>query len=200
MRAILQNFQSTKNFKIEGVITPQIQSSSIGIIMQNPATALCPVLSVYEHFYDALFQHDKKSRKEIAIHWLNRVQLLFPEQYLSRYPHQLSGGEQQRICIALSLIKRPTILLADEPTASLDPLNCLEILNLLKTFQKEFQLTIIYVSHDLNVIRYIAQHIIVLRNGEILENNSTNNIFHNPKHSYTQNLLQFFNELSYAKN
>lgn len=167
-------------------------TSKICIVMQNPLTALCPVLTIQDHFCDALDFLKKSDQKKHTLDWFTKVHLKDPEQFLERYPHELSGGEQQRVNIALSLCTQPEILLADEPTAALDPSVRQGILKLLKKLQAAHGFTLVYVSHDLGVLNFICNQLMVMHNGEIIERGSKNTIFKTPQHPYTQSLLKTY--------
>ena len=192
LKTILHKGISDKTISIGGDVIFPPHHTSTGIILQNPLTSLCPVLNVENHFYDVLHLTNKKQRQRIVLEWLKNVKIKSPSLYLKKYPHELSGGEQQRINIALSLCTYPKILLADEPTASLDPSIRQEILLLLQELKQKFNLEVIYVSHNLGVIYYIADYILVMNNGQIVEQGYKDNIFKTPQNDYTKTLIKSY--------
>jgi ABC-type oligopeptide transport system ATPase subunit len=113
-----------------------------------------------------------------------------PAEFLRRYPHQLSGGQRQRVAIARAIILKPSLVLADEPTSALDVSVQAQILNLFRETKEKLGLTTIFVSHNLAIIRYLSDHIAVMRQGEIVETGRSEDVFSNPRHPYTQALLE----------
>jgi len=168
------------------------RGKDIAMIFQEPMTALNPVLSCGEQIAEVLLQHQKIEKKkaiEAVKELLLQVQLNDVERIYEAYPHQLSGGQKQRIVIAVALAARPSILLADEPTTSLDVTVQKEILTLLNELKKSYQLSIIFISHDLGVIKQMANRVAVMRKGHIVEIGTIEQVFTSPQHSYTQGLL-----------
>jgi peptide/nickel transport system ATP-binding protein len=160
-------------------------------IFQNSKSSLNPRMKIGEAIEEVIQVHQpkitKSTKKEKAISWLKKVQLA--EEYYDRYPNQLSGGQRQRIVIARALAAEPILLIADEPVSNLDVSTQAEILNLLKDLKNEFQLSCLFISHDLAVINFICDKIAVMKDGEIVEINSTNEILKNPKQEYTKQLI-----------
>lgn len=168
------------------------RGSDISMIFQNATTALNPVLTIGEQIVETIVSHklmDKNRAKVRAIELLESVKLTYPEKRLKQYPHELSGGMQQRVMIAIALACKPKIIIADEPTTALDVTTQAEILKLLLHLQSELNVTILFISHDMGVIAQICDRVIVMYQGSIMEQDTVYNIFNNPSHDYTKALL-----------
>ena len=170
----------------------KIRGNKISIIFQEPMSSLNPSMKCGEQILEIILNHNLislKKGKNKVLELIKKVQLSDSEITYNKYPHQLSGGQQQRIMIAMAIACDPKILIADEPTTSLDGIVKKEIINLLKSIQKETKMSIIFISHDLQLVSEIAEKIIVLNKGEIVEFGSSYQIFNNPKKRYTKLLL-----------
>jgi ABC-type glutathione transport system ATPase component len=169
-----------------------LRGNRIAMIFQDPMTSLNPYMKIGNQVIEPICLHKNLPRKagwEQARKMIGNVGLSEPEQLMQKYPHELSGGMRQRVMIAMALINKPDILIADEPTTALDVTIQAQILQLIKKIQRETNIAVIFISHDLGVISGIADHILVMQKGEIVEEGSADNIFYHTKHPYTKNLL-----------
>jgi peptide/nickel transport system ATP-binding protein len=161
------------------------------IVFQNPFSALDPRMKVGDAIAEPLLIHSigktKKQRRERVAELLERVGL--STDAINRYPHQFSGGQRQRICIARSLALNPKFIICDESVSALDVSVQAQVLNLLKELQDEFQLTYIFISHDLSVVKFMSDRILVMNRGEIVEQGTAESIYREPKEAYTQKLI-----------
>lgn len=165
-------------------------SESVQMVFQDPHSALDPrrtILQSVREPLDVMGRGDKKDREQVAVKALEDVGL--PSQMLTRYPHQLSGGQKQRANIARALVTDPKVLVCDESVAALDVALQAEILNLLQDLKAEYELTILFISHDLSVVSYIADRISVMYLGNIVENASTESLVETSLHPYSEALL-----------
>ena len=168
------------------------QGTDLAVVFQEPMTSLDPVMKIGPQVEESLCIHTKKTpqeRKEAALAAMAEAELPDPEVIYDKYPHELSGGMLQRVMIAAAIISRPKLLLADEPTTALDVTIQAQILQLLKKINREYGTAILFISHNLNVVRKLCSEILVMHKGIIVERGSTEDIFFRPKEDYTQRLI-----------
>lgn len=168
----------------------KVIGKAVSVVFQDPATSLNPRMTVREQLLDPLRIHgegDDASRNEWVSALINLVGL--PQSALEVLPRQVSGGQRQRIAIARALTLNPDLIIADEPTSALDVSVRAQVLNLLLDLKAEFGLGLVFISHDINTVRYVSDRMAVMLRGEIVEQNTTEEIFTNPRHDYTQTLL-----------
>ena len=171
----------------------QFRGERISIIFQDPMTSLNPVFTVGSQLSEAIRLHTDRTRaqaKARALELLRLVGVNEPDKRLRQYPHQLSGGMRQRVMIAMALACEPDILIADEPTTALDVTIQAQILELMRSLQKQLGMAIIMITHDLGVIAEMCDEIIVMYAGRICERGTAEEIFYNPRHAYTKGLLR----------
>jgi len=171
----------------------QVRGSQISMIFQEPMTALNPVLEVGFQIAEAVLAHESVSKREAwsrAVESMRAVSIPDPEKRARDYPHHLSGGMRQRIMIAMALVCSPELVIADEPTTALDVTIQAQILELLDSLRQKYNLSLILISHDLGVIAEVAETVAVMYAGKIVEMGPAMGVFHNPRHPYTQGLLQ----------
>ena len=170
-----------------------VRGADMAMIFQEPMTSLNPVFPVGEQIAESLRLHqgmDRRSARQEALRMLDLVRIPEAKEVLGRYPHQLSGGMRQRVMIAMALSCRPKLLIADEPTTALDVTIQAQILTLLKSLQQRHRLAYLFISHDLQVVRSLCHQVIVLRQGEVVEQGDCRAIFAAPAADYTRQLLQ----------
>ncbi|HEY1032486.1 MAG TPA: ABC transporter ATP-binding protein [Flavipsychrobacter sp.] len=170
----------------------QLRGNRLGMVFQEPMSSLNPVMKIGRQLAEVILTHkqvDKQTAKQQAIEWLRKVQLPHPEKIYSRYPHQLSGGQKQRVMIAMAMCNQPALLIADEPTTALDVTVQKEVIALMQQLQQEQGTAMIFITHDLALAAEIADEILVLYKGEVMEYGSAQTILQSPKHPYTKALL-----------
>ncbi|MBO1516490.1 ABC transporter ATP-binding protein [Psychrobacter sp. F2608] len=164
--------------------------SQIQMVFQDPFASINPRMTVMQIIEEGLLVQgvDKKTRHSAVIESLATVHL--PSEFAQRYPHELSGGQRQRVALARALIMQPSLLILDEPTSALDSTTQVTVVSLLREIQEKLQLSYVFISHDLKVVRALCQHIMVLKEGTSIESGATEAVFDNPKHPYAKQLLQ----------
>jgi oligopeptide/dipeptide ABC transporter ATP-binding protein len=169
------------------------RGGEIGMVFQEPMTSLDPVYTVGNQLEEAIFSHRKATKSEakgLILDMLKRVRLANPERLYETYPYQLSGGMRQRIMIAMGLLTRPALLIADEPTTALDVTTEAQILDLLRDLQSELGMSILYITHNLGVVAEMVESAIVMYLGKVVEKADVIPLFEEPKHPYLQALLR----------
>jgi microcin C transport system ATP-binding protein len=170
-----------------------IRGKRISMIFQEPMTTLNPLHTIEVQVGEIIKLHQKLSDNDTrarVVELLTKVGIRDPEKRLSAYPHQLSGGQRQRVMIAIALANQPDILIADEPTTALDVTIQAQILELLKALQKETGMAMLLITHDLGIVRRMAERVYVMKSGEIVETGNTEDVFTAPKHPYTRHLIE----------
>ena len=170
----------------------RIRGSDIAMIFQEPMTSLNPVYPVSKQMIEPLMLHQNFNREEAlkrSIELFERVGIPDPSRLINSFPHMMSGGQRQRVMIAMALACKPKLLIADEPTTALDVTIQKQILELLKDLQAEFNMSVLMITHDLNLVKHYSDYVCVMNQGQIVEQNSVKALFENPQHEYTQHLL-----------
>ena len=170
----------------------EIRGSKIAMIFQEPMTSLNPVMSCGKQVMEALLVHKKISSAEAkrqTVEWFEKVKLPQPGKIFNRYPHELSGGQKQRVMIAMAMCCHPSLLICDEPTTALDVTVQKTILQLIKELQQQENMGVIFITHDLGVVSEIADRVAIMYKGEIVEENTSKNIFNHPQDPYTKALI-----------
>jgi oligopeptide/dipeptide ABC transporter ATP-binding protein len=181
----------------------QLRGTEIAMVFQEPMTSLDPVYTIGDQLIEAVIYHrddSKQAARLLAIDMLRRVGLSQPEQAVDKYPHQLSGGMRQRVMIAMALIRGPSLLIADEPTTALDVTTEAQILDLMRGLQEDFGMAIMFITHNLGVIAEIAEEVIVMYLGKVVEQADVKTLFGAPKHPYTQALMRSIPQLGQKSN
>ncbi|GCD82881.1 ABC transporter ATP-binding protein [Parageobacillus thermoglucosidasius] len=171
----------------------KLKGSEIGMVFQDPMTSLNPTMKIGKQIAEGIRKHQKLSKaeaKQKAIELLRLVGIPNAEERYHQYPHEFSGGMRQRVVIAIALACNPKLLIADEPTTALDVTIQAQILDLMKDLQRKMGMSIILITHDLGVVAEMAQRVIVMYGGTVVETGSVFDIFENPKHPYTWGLLR----------
>lgn len=169
-----------------------LRGDKISIIFQEPMTSLNPVLTIGYQLIEVFLRHrggSKSKARDRALYLLEKVGISAPEQRFHQYPHQLSGGLRQRVMIAMALMCGPELIIADEPTTALDVTIQAQVLALLKSLQKEFEMSVMLITHDLGIVARMADRVVVMYAGEVVETGPTDDLFNRPCHPYTQGLL-----------
>ena len=191
--------EGTITFKGENILEKSeremqsIRGKEIAMIFQDPMTSLDPTMKIGKQITEVIMKHEKASKDEAnkrAEELLELVGISNAKERMKQYPHQFSGGQRQRIVIAIALACNPDVLIADEPTTALDVTIQAQILELLKELQQQFQMAIIFITHDLGVVANVADRVAVMYAGKVVEVGTADEVFYNPQHPYTWGLLR----------
>ena len=186
-------FEGTDLLKASEETLRDIRGGKIAYVFQDPATSLNPVLTIGEQLVEMIALHTPARGREaarMAADWLQRVGIPSPEERLAAYPHELSGGMQQRVMLAMAMAARPVLLIADEPTTALDVTTQVQILRLLRDLQRTLHLSLLLISHDLTVVERLAHRVGVMDAGRLVELGTVPQLFNQPAHSCTKALLR----------
>ena len=191
--------EGTITFKGENILEKSerdmqsIRGKEIAMVFQDPMTSLDPTMKIGKQITEVIIKHEKTSKEEAdkrAEELLELVGIPNAKERMKQYPHQFSGGQRQRIVIAIALACNPDVLIADEPTTALDVTIQAQILELLKELQQQFQMAIIFITHDLGVVANVADRVAVMYAGKVVEVGTADEVFYNPQHPYTWGLLR----------
>ena len=170
-----------------------IRGGKVSYVFQDPAASLNPVLTIGEQLLETITRHTEsrgRAAAQVAVEWLQRVGIASAEERLAAYPHEFSGGMQQRLCLAMALTARPALLIADEPTTALDVTVQVQILRLLRDLQRSLRLSVLLISHDLTVVERLAHRIGVMAAGKLVEAGPVEQVLRHPAHDHTKKLLR----------
>lgn len=170
----------------------RMRGGLVSLIFQEPMTSLSPVHTVGSQIAEAILLHQKvggAEAKRQTVEMLSKVGIATAERCFDQFPHELSGGMRQRVVIAMALVCRPELLIADEPTTALDVTIQAQILGLIKNLQRDIGCSVLLITHDFGVVAQVADDVIVMQNGRIVENGSVRAVLKNPQHPYTRSLL-----------
>ena len=192
------NFRGRKLFELDETQLSRIRGKEIAYIFQEPVSFLNPVFSVGNQISEAIMLHQQKNQKQAyaeALRLLQEVKISEPERVFFSYPHQLSGGMNQRAFLAMSLACQPRLLIADEPTTSLDVTIEKEILDLLLDLKSRFGFSLLFITHNLSIAKKVAQRVFIMYKGKIVEEQDTESIFKKPQHFHTKELIAAYEKI-----
>ena len=184
---------------------PQLQAvrgGKIAYVFQDPATSLNPVLTIGEQVVEMIAQHTEAhgvAARRAAVDWLTRVGISSVGERLAAYPHEFSGGMQQRVMLAMAMAAHPALLVADEPTTALDVTVQVQILRLLRDLQRTLRLSVLLISHDLMVVERLAHRVGVMSAGRLVEWGAVEQVLHQPAHPYTKALLRYRSMMNFTR-
>jgi peptide/nickel transport system ATP-binding protein/oligopeptide transport system ATP-binding protein len=185
-------FEDTDLLRASEETLRAIRGGKIAYVFQDPSTSLNPVLTIGEQLREMIELHtDRRGRQAdaLAVEWLSRVGIPSAQQRLNAYPHEFSGGMQQRVMLAMAMAAQPKLLVTDEPTTALDVTVQVQILRLIRDLQQRFGLSLLLVSHDLTVVERLAHRVLIMERGQIVEHGPAAQVLRQPTHPYTQMLL-----------
>ena len=171
----------------------RLRGNEISMVFQEPMTSLNPILSVGRQIAEPLMTHQGLSKTEAfasAVTWLERVKMPMAKKRMQEYPHQLSGGMRQRVMIAMAMVCKPRLLIADEPTTALDVSTQAQILHLIEKLKADLKMSVLFITHDLGIVAQTAKRVVVMYAGQVVETASVTDIFDKPAHPYTRGLLR----------
>ena len=194
-------FEGKDMLKIPRSELRELQGDELSVIFQEPMTALNPTMRIGKQVEEPLFIHHKElsdaERKAKALDWLEKVELHDPERVYHSYPHELSGGMRQRVMIASAMVSDPKLLIVDEPTTALDVTVQAQIIKLLLRLNLKQKVAILFISHDLSLVKQISENVIVMQNGSIIEKGKTKDVFDSPVEEYTKKLVAAIPEVKF---
>jgi peptide/nickel transport system ATP-binding protein len=185
-------FKGADLLRMHGDDRRRLLGDRITTIFQDPMTALNPVMSIGTQMTEIQYRSGRSAcdKRRRAIEFLEKVRIPDPERRLSQYPHQLSGGMRQRICIAMALLTEPDLLIADEPTTALDATLEVQVIRLLRELQRDIGCSVMFVSHHLGAVAELCERVAIMYAGEVVEQGTVRDIFRDPRHPYTRKLLE----------
>ena len=195
-------FENNNLLEISEKEMVKIRGKLISMIFQEPMTSLNPVMRIGDQIQEVAMFHDglnKLDAKEKTVEILEKLAIQRPAEVFKKYPHQMSGGMKQRIMIAMAIICTPRLLIADEPTTSLDVTIQALIIDIIMKLQRSLNMSIIFISHDLGVVAEVADYIAVMYNGKLVEQGEVNAFFREPKHPYSAMLIKAYHDIGAIK-
>ena len=186
-------FDGSNILVMKDSVLREMRGNRVGVIFQEPMMSLNPLHTVGKQIAEVLQIHKGLSRikaEPLILRWLERVGIPDPKEKMNAYPHQLSGGQQQRVMIAMALVNEPELLIADEPTTALDVTIQAQILDLINELKAEMGMSVLFITHDLAIVKRFSDRVVVMKQGKVMEQGNTAEVFAAPKHPYTQELLQ----------